>query len=533
MYKVFLVDDESLIGERRRNKVPWEGSEFVLAGEAPDGEIALQMMQDVKPDILITDIRMPFMDGMQLCKSISLTMPWVQIVILSGYDDFSYAQQAISLGVKEYLLKPVSAQELLEVLDRIAAHIREERRQQADLQRIKQQFASSSGFLKEKLLAEALGGVKNAEAAVSMLARARGLNFSLLAKRYLVILACTHGGEEARALSQSALYRLADGSGDAVHACEVPSGFALIVMGDSDDDLEERAYGFSQSALYAVERAGGQGVQICIGEAVEDFSGLARSYQSAQMVLRAMNEAPDGEKRRIMGVHDVGVEPTEALINLDVLPLSERLQYTNREDVEKTLNEYIRSMGSAAIHSVMMVNFLYVEILMAASRIIKEAGGEPREILGEGLWEQSLFSAVRDPQEAIPVAVKTLQRAIAFRDGQRSTRYNGTINKARAYLAREYTNAGITLNDVASHACMSNSHFCTIFSQEVGMTFTEYLTNLRMTRARELLRLTKMRSSDIAYAVGYNDPHYFSYLFKKHMGVTPRDYRKESSEGAP
>ena len=101
MYKVFLVDDEIVIRENIRNSFPWEGnggSEFTLVGEAPDGEIALQTMQDVKPDILITDIRMPFMDGMQLCEAVSHTMPWVQIVILSGYDDFAYAQQAISLA---------------------------------------------------------------------------------------------------------------------------------------------------------------------------------------------------------------------------------------------------------------------------------------------------------------------------------------------------------------------------------------------------------------------------------------------------
>ena len=153
MYKVFLVDDEIVIRENIRNSFPWEGnggSEFSLAGEAPDGEIALQMMQDVKPDILITDIRMPFMDGMQLCEAVSHTMPWVQIVILSGYDDFAYAQQAISLGVKEYLLKPVSAQELLEVLERIAGRIREERRAQADLLRIKRQPGLLLGLFARK-----------------------------------------------------------------------------------------------------------------------------------------------------------------------------------------------------------------------------------------------------------------------------------------------------------------------------------------------------------------------------------------------
>lgn len=530
MYKVFLVDDEIVIREGIRNNFPWDGTDFLLAGEAPDGEIALQMIKDVKPDILITDIRMPFMDGMMLCEAVAHTMPWIQIVILSGYDDFSYAQQAISLGVKEYLLKPVSAQELLEVLERIAGRIQNDREQQADLLRIKRQFASNSGFLKEKLLSEALNNVKDSEGANRMLERARSLNLSLLAKRYLVILARSHGGEETRTIMQSVLYRLADGSGDAVHACEVPGGFALIVLGDSDDDLEERAYGFAQSALYEIERVSLKPAQMCIGEAVSNFADLSRSYQSAQMVRSAMEESQDADKRRIMGVHDVGLQTNTHLINLDVLPLSERLQYANRDDVDKILNEYIDSMGSAAIHSVMMVNFLYVEILMAASRIIKECGGEPREVISGPVWEQSLFSTMREPQEVIPVAREILEKAIAFRESQYSTRYNSTINKARAYLAREYQNSNVTLNDISTHVCMSNSHFCTIFSQEVGMTFTEYLTNLRMTRAKELLRTTKLRSSDIAYAVGYNDPHYFSYLFKKHTALTPRDYRKEAQQ---
>ena len=213
MYKVFLVDDEIVIRENIRSSFPWEASGFTLVGEAPDGEIALQTMQDVKPDILITDIRMPFMDGMQLCEAVSHTMPWVQIVILSGYDDFAYAQQAISLGVKEYLLKPVSAQELLEVLKRIASRICEDRRQQADLLRIQKQFASTAAFVRERLLSDALSGAADAQA---LLSRAGELNLALSARRYLVILACLRGSGEERTLAQSALYRLADGSGEAV-----------------------------------------------------------------------------------------------------------------------------------------------------------------------------------------------------------------------------------------------------------------------------------------------------------------------------
>ena len=106
--KVFLVDDEIAIRENLRNSFPWEEKGYQLVGEAPDGEMALPMLRDLNADILLTDIRMPFMDGIKLCEEVQRTMPWVERIILSGYDDFSYAQKAISLGVKEYLLKPAT-----------------------------------------------------------------------------------------------------------------------------------------------------------------------------------------------------------------------------------------------------------------------------------------------------------------------------------------------------------------------------------------------------------------------------------------
>ena len=121
--KVFLVDDEIAIRENLRNSFPWEENGFQLVGEAPDGEMAMPMIRDLNPDILLTDIRMPFMDGMALCAEVKRVLPWIGVVILSGYDDFSYARQAISLGVKEYLLKPITADELGQALRRVTGQI--------------------------------------------------------------------------------------------------------------------------------------------------------------------------------------------------------------------------------------------------------------------------------------------------------------------------------------------------------------------------------------------------------------------------
>ena len=230
MFKVFLVDDEIVVREGIRTNFPWEQTEFVLAGEAPDGEIALNMLQDVKPDILITDIRMPFMDGLELCRQVSRSMPWVHTVILSGYDDFSYAREAISLNVKEYLLKPVSSRDLLDVLQRIARQIREEQRHQADLSAYRQQAASTSRFQMEKLLVELYGGANDER----ILKSARTLQVNLLANRYLVMLLGFRKEEEnetALLPVQTVLEQLTEGSGGTVQLCRGWGGFVFWYWG--------------------------------------------------------------------------------------------------------------------------------------------------------------------------------------------------------------------------------------------------------------------------------------------------------------
>ena len=131
-YRAFFVEDEIVTREGIRDNVDWKGSGFEFCGEAPDGEMALPLLQTTQPDLLITDIKMPFMDGLELCKMVRERMPWVKIVILSGHDEFEYAQKAINLGVTEYLLKPVTAQDLQRVLHRIAEQIdREQTRSRA------------------------------------------------------------------------------------------------------------------------------------------------------------------------------------------------------------------------------------------------------------------------------------------------------------------------------------------------------------------------------------------------------------------
>jgi len=182
-YSVFLVEDEVVVRESIRDSVPWAGSGFHLAGEAADGEMALPLIQDLKPDILITDIKMPFMDGLELARIVRRNLPWVKIIILSGHDEFSFAREAISLAVTDYLLKPLSAADLLATLRRVAGQIEAENAAREKIENLNRSLATGLQLMAERFLNDlATGLVPPGEA----LRRAGELGLALTARCYIV-----------------------------------------------------------------------------------------------------------------------------------------------------------------------------------------------------------------------------------------------------------------------------------------------------------------------------------------------------------
>ncbi|MDD3412132.1 MAG: response regulator, partial [Eubacteriales bacterium] len=239
-FKVFLVDDEIAIREGIRNAPLWEKGDFTLVGEAGDGEMALPMIQDEQPDILVTDIRMPFMDGMQLAEEISRQMPWVEMIILSGYDDFAYARKAMSLGVQEYLLKPISSADLREALEKAALRIRAEKQRRESMEQLRRRMAYGNRFLKEKLLMSVLTESADTQTAQKLLEQLHTMGIHLAAKRYQVADLFFEEPASSMEAGQEIVYELAERSAGAVLACASHHGSLALVLGDSDADVEER-----------------------------------------------------------------------------------------------------------------------------------------------------------------------------------------------------------------------------------------------------------------------------------------------------
>jgi len=363
LYKVFFVDDEASMRAGIRESIDWEKSGFTLAGEAPDGEMAFSLMQDILPDILVTDVKMPFMDGIELSRKAKATMPWIKIIILSGHDEFEYAKQAIAIGVEDYLLKPVTSGKLMELLDVIAGKIDDERRSNV-----------------EKLIAS-----------------------------------------------------------------------------------------------------------------MKDISSC-------------------------------GLIP---FAGFDKLPMMEKLRYAPKADAPRIIDDYLSSFESTSITSIMFLYYIFMDVLLSSSKVVEELGGDAKTVLSEFSDIAGQLDVDSGITNIKALLTSVLERVIGFRDEATGSKYNEIIVKAQEYIKENFADKDISLHSVAREVNISPNHFSTIFSQETGETFISYITRVRLEQAKVLLKTTQMRTSDVGYEVGYNDTHYFSYVFKKNTGMTPKDFRSK------
>ena len=424
MYKVFFVDDEAAMRAGIRNNINWDNSNFTLAGEAPDGELALSLMQDIKPDILITDVKMPFMDGIELARRTRKTMPWIKIIILSGHDEFEYAKQAITIGVEDYLLKPVTSGKLIETLNEIAVRIEEEKEK---LKNVEKLIEGTKKFKVEKLISDLMYGGIDVDDALVL---ARELNLQILSDNYLVMYI-----ELDVSLNESYQYfynacdcvlSVLSRWEDAIFFSQGVDRVICVLKGEDHVVLEEDAYACAQAVKHEVERDGTCLVAVAIGSIVSDIKEWPKSLSDAYIVKRWLNLT---NRNQIISIQD---------INLSVL-----------------------------------------------------------------------------------------DKTIEFKNAATGSKYNDVIVKAQEYIRENYKEQSISLHSVAREVNISPNHFSTIFSQETGETFINYITRVRLEHAKVQLKTTKKRTSEIGYEVGYNDTHYFSYVFKKNTGMTPREYRNK------
>ena len=549
MLKIFLAEDEVIVRETIKRMIPWEELGFELVGEAADGEMALPLLIRQKPDLLITDIKMPFMDGLTLAKLAKKELPELKIVILSGYDDFNYAKQAISIGVEEYLLKPITKNALIERLSEIRSRYEHEKTQKEyyeKFQREMQVYEKNSN----RDFFEAL--VRGSMDMMEVYKKAEKLGVDIVAEAYNILIFTMNSEEDFSGQKEGyseweaeSLEMLEDFFSDNTSAmlfrCNIFS-YGVLIKGQKET-IDEN----TRSCIDEIKKILDRKEQkrqwfVAVGESVERLSQLQKSYHSAsrafsQRYLYGENILYYDEMELME--HRSGQADTNDnayLKNVDVNALNPAilqkfLSNGLQEETENFVKDYFYAIGQEPMESLVFRNYVILNVRFSVLSFLKSLGCDTEEMEPENT-EEILAESGKNIESAITYAKKMISQAITIRDQNSGNKNRSILKTAVDFIDEHYMDEDISLNTAANVANVSSNHFSALFSQNMGQTFIEYLTTLRMNKAKELLRCTGMRSSEIAGEVGYKDAHYFSYLFKKTQGMTPSEYRKAREEKA-
>ena len=556
MIKVFLVEDEYAIREGIKKSVDWESDGFELVGEAGDGEVAFPKILKTKPDILITDIRMPFMDGLELAGLVKKEMPNIKIVVLSGFDDFNYAKQAISIGVEEYILKPVSGDSLMTELRRIADDIRQQRQEEEVRIRYIKDREEIKILEQQKFLHDVIGGKLSVQESVNL---GKKLGIEIMAACYSAVLmqvfpktADSKKIDEYSAVKEEIYIKVKElfSENEGIYLYEqVGDVLCFLNTSDSADEIENIVQKGIEDISEIMKDYPDMKYFISVGQPVDRIRDVNISYADASkkfaerymfddsFIFFGDEEDKSDSKEDVIAERNQSEESLSVLDikSIDVSLISKRTIYNfmrhgSISEIDDLVEEFFASMGKEAIESVMLRQYVLVESLLSSVSLL-ESVGLSRDDISDKLGELADPVKYNESVDTAKEYVRSLLTVmIEYRNKLSDQRYSDIIEKAQAYIRDNYQNDDMSLQTVSSHVNVSSNHFSAIFRKETGSTFIDYLTNVRIEKAKDMLVTTSMKTSDVGFEVGYRDPHYFSYIFKKVEGMSPKEFRRLKRE---
>lgn len=539
--KVFLVEDEMVIRRGIKNSIDWEKEGYIFCGEASDGELAYPMIIKEKPDILITDIRMPFMDGLELCKLVKKELPNIKILILSGYDEFDYAKEAIRLGVTEYLLKPISSGKLLEALNGVSESIRREKEDKDLVRKYMEEMQENTEHEKQKFFEQMIAGnLSMADA----LETGEKYEMNLSAGMYNLLLFRFTLGEENRKSgellgeAEYAIEKLTERLEYVFEFQRGVEGWAFLLMADNEEQMSERVKELSKDLEEIMKNYSTIAYFGGIGQPVARLRELEESFREAERALAARFTM---ELNRIISVEDIRMaQNVDTLDDIEITSFGEIektrtmlekfLNNGAEDEIDEFVDVYINELPEENLKSVLMRQYIIMDAYIVMMSFCEKFEGIEGEMQAQSEELKNSMKTIQTLEEIKNYIRMLLKKIIGVRDTISGRRYSDIIEIAKDQIRKTYMSDEISLNTIAAEVGMSPSYFSSIFSKEMGKTFVEYLTEIRMDRAKELLMCSSMKTSEIGYEVGYKDPHYFSYIFKKTQNCTPKEFRARGKE---
>lgn len=528
MYSIVILEDDYIVRKSLAGNVEWEKHGFIVKGVAEDGETGLELIKKYRPDIIVSDIKMPFVDGLEIARHVRDEYPESRVVLLTGYDEFEYIQEALRLRVYDYVMKPVEEEYLISVLKKAAEDINNQLK-------LKKQLAESMPVLRQQFLSGLLAGRMKKEDIRNEL-KFHEIQFE--EGWFCVYTIKVDGYQEdpqSRNLSEFNILKLhiKNMLGTILHrpyeGLIFDAGIRLVVIIRFSDcngkQLLEKSMEVGEMMLQEISCNLKTTITIGVGRVYFGYDSIPVSYEES---LAALEYRHIFGKGQILHIDDTGFptvggfmefkgrdrdiamkvklglagEATGIMDDIEKELISKdyvSLEYIKLVAIEITFHIFKELENSAYSDAVRNVDFYEIYMELNKSETINE-----------------IFSIVKG----------LINRFASFVNNQREKLQKSITEEAINYVEENYSNENLSLKDVSGHVHINPTYFSMIFKKEKGINFSDFLYEYRMKKAMEIIRNSDKKVYEVAEEVGYSNSQYFSVCFKKFTGMSPLEYRK-------
>lgn len=541
MIKMLVVDDEAVIREGIIKSIEWDQYDICIAGEACNGREALKIAYDTKPEIIIVDIRMPVMDGLEFSKRIRELLPSVKLIVLTGFGEFEYAKKAIDLKVSEFILKPAGAEELIRIITRLRDEIIYEKKKEETGKSYELLMNENLPVLQGRVVNRLVNAAMSSDERDEFIDAVGKLDMNLPGPRFQIFILAIDDyyfsilskSPKNRELTLESVLDISREAMDSytngyIFRNEIGLFVGLVNSGHHTCNISAMC----KNIQYLISRHLKLSVSIGIGNEKSDIFTVYESYNEAFNALRVRFYKG---KSLVIGIDELKAGDS-ALTQISLQSCTEEekelllcLRLIDRNGVSSLLDRlFERFMTVNADYS--NIKNISLNLIMSSIRELQDMGidtQEHMEVRFDPFQEIEKYETAEDIKKWM---MKLIGELITIIENEKNESYKGIVKIAIEYMMKHYYEP-ISLAAIAESVHVTPNYFSRVFRKETGESFVEWLNKYRVEKAKELLNDRSLKTYEVAEKVGFNDYKHFSYNFKKYMNCSLTEYKEQRLKG--
>ena len=535
MLKLVIVDDEPMERTYMKQFINWSSMGIEIAGEAANGVDGLKICSIVKPDIILTDIKMPEMDGLEFSRKVKEILPDIKVVFISGHGDFDYARSAVDLNAFGYILKPFRIEEVMEVVRKVLSKCDDEQKKEDEREQLRKILDENKGILKDSLIRELMDGTDIGD---GIWERINYLGLKISKGIYCVMLlevdeyenaVRNMTVEEKQIFSLSVLEKIRQKldtrcMGEAVKVSGKNYIILLSIPGNVSKEFSAgETYSVAESVKSRIEEMNIT-VTIGISSTCDELNGLSILHEEAR---NALQYKLFNMKGQIINIDYLQFSSANTEIDLKMLDnkVVKCLRLGSPEKVYELMNELFDSILPSKNISGNYIQNVCISIMCSAMRFLNEINCTFDDVLGDGVlvWNKLLkFETIADVKQWMTNIFAAIIETVNLK---KKSKNQMIVDKIIEIMNEKYSE-DLTTKELSKVIFISPNYIGAIFKEETGIGILTFLTKLRMEKAEEMLKDPNMKVYEIAQKVGYNNTPYFSTIFRDYTGMAPSEYRE-------